>query len=42
MEMARPCIERGFLAIEGNHLHLTETGIFISDDIISDLMDVEH
>ena len=42
MEMARPCIERGFLAIEGNHLHLTETGIFISDDIISDLMDVKR
>ena len=42
MEMARPCIERGFLVIEGNHLHLTETGIFISDDTISDLMDVER
>ena len=38
LEMAKPCIERGFLAINGHQLHLTETGIFISDDIISDLM----
>ena len=38
MEMAKPCIDRGFMTIEDKRLHLTETGIFISDDIISDLM----
>lgn len=42
LEMARPCIDRGFLVRENQQLRLTEKGIFISDDIISDLMDVEH
>jgi oxygen-independent coproporphyrinogen-3 oxidase len=38
LEMAKPCIERKFLLITENCLHFTESGLFISDDIISDLM----
>ena len=38
LEMAKPCIERQFLLITENRLHFTESGLFISDDIISDLM----
>lgn len=38
LEMAKPCIDRKFLLITENRLHFTESGLFISDDIISDLM----
>ena len=35
---AQPHIQRGTLRIEGDTLRLTRRGLFVSDDIISDLM----
>lgn len=36
-KMAAPHLAAGLLAIDGDHLHLTRKGIFISDGLISDL-----
>lgn len=38
LSTARPHITQGNLIIERNHIHLTQQGIFISDDIMSDLI----
>ena len=38
LEMARPCLQRAFLTQTENRLHFTESGLFISDSIISDLL----
>lgn len=38
LQMARPGIARGHLALAEQHLRLTRSGLFISDDILSDLM----
>ena len=40
LEMATPCIDRKFLLITENRLHFTESGLFISDSIISDLLSI--
>lgn len=40
-EMARPHLQRGKLTENEGYLRLTEDGIFVSDDIISDLLFVE-
>lgn len=40
LEMAKPCIDRKFLLITENRLHFTESGLFISDSIISDLLSI--
>ena len=39
LQQARKSITNGFLQYENNHLRLTRKGIFISDSIMSDLMD---
>lgn len=36
-EMAQPHLQSGHLIIEDSRLHLTEKGVFVSNDIISDL-----
>lgn len=38
---AQPHLRRGLLQISDNHLHLTRQGLFVSDDIMSDLVYVE-
>jgi putative oxygen-independent coproporphyrinogen III oxidase len=38
LEMAKPHLDNNRLRITGNHLTLTRQGIFVSDDIMSDLM----
>jgi oxygen-independent coproporphyrinogen-3 oxidase len=38
LNIANPYIEQKLLSVKNNHLHLTKEGIFISNDIISDLM----
>ncbi len=38
LKMAQPHIESGCMALEGDVLRLTEAGIFVSNDIMSDLM----
>ncbi|MBQ5871757.1 MAG: radical SAM family heme chaperone HemW [Bacteroidaceae bacterium] len=38
LNIANPYIEKKLLSVKNNHLHLTKEGIFISNDIISDLM----
>lgn len=38
---ARPHLQQGTLAIDGDRLHLTRQGIFVSDGIMSDLLWVE-
>lgn len=38
LRMARPHVEAGRLALEGSTLRLTEEGIFVSNDVMSDLM----
>ena len=39
LRMARPHIDAGRLELDGdNHLRLTASGIFVSDDVMSDLM----
>ena len=40
LNAARPHIDKGFLVIDGNHLHLTQKGLYLSDNIMSDLMQV--
>lgn len=40
LEMAKPYIDRNFLLITENRLHFTESGLFISDSIISDLLSI--
>ncbi len=40
LRMASKHIEGGYLCLENDHLHLTEKGCFISDGIISDLLNV--
>ena len=42
LRMSRPHLQRHHLEIEGDTLHLTEKGIFLSDGIISDLLWVEE
>lgn len=37
IEMAQPHLQSGHLIIEDSRLHLTEKGVFVSNDIISDL-----
>lgn len=41
LRMAKPHIEQGTLEIAGNTLRLTESGIFVSDGIMSDMLWVE-
>ena len=36
--MARPHLQRGMMAVGEGRLRLTEAGVFVSDDILSDLM----
>ena len=38
LRMAKPHLESGRLSMEGNVLRLTEEGIFVSNDIMSDMM----
>ena len=38
LQMAKPCLRRGFLTASADRLRFSESGLFISDDIISDLM----
>ena len=38
LDNARPHIKRGVLRIDANRLHLTRKGIFVSDNIMSDLI----
>ena len=38
LDNAAPHLQRGTLAIDNAHLHLTRPGLFISDDIMSDLI----
>lgn len=38
LSMAKPHLDNGRLVIINNHMKLTRTGIFVSDDIMSDLM----
>lgn len=38
LNIAKHYIEQKLLSIKNNHLHLTKEGIFISNDIISDMM----
>ncbi|MBO7554145.1 MAG: radical SAM family heme chaperone HemW [Bacteroidaceae bacterium] len=40
LEMAKPYIDRNCLLITENRLHFTESGLFISDSIISDLLSI--
>ena len=40
-KMAAPHLKSGKLKMQDNHLYLTREGIFVSDDIISDLMFIE-
>lgn len=41
LQMAKPHLDSKRLKIEGNHLILCREGIFVSDDIMSDLMKVD-
>lgn len=41
-EMATPHLHNGRLVIQNNHFCLTRKGIFVSDDIMSDLMFIEE
>ena len=41
MANAAPHIQRGMLAITDGRLHLTRRGLFVSDDIMSDLIHIE-
>ncbi|ADV42057.1 radical SAM family heme chaperone HemW [Bacteroides helcogenes] len=41
-DMAAPHLESGKLNIHNNHLYFTRNGVFVSDDILSDLMYVEE
>lgn len=36
-ETAQPHLQSGHLMLENSHLHLTEAGVFVSNDVISDL-----
>lgn len=38
-QLAQPFIEAGTLALQGDKLHLTRSGIFVSDGIIAELFD---
>ena len=38
LDAARPHIGRGLLAVDDDRLHLTRSGIYLSDSIMSDLM----
>lgn len=38
LENARKSIENGFLTLDGNQIHLTRSGLFISDSVMSDLI----
>ena len=40
LDNAKPYVDRGLLAVERGHLHLTREGINVSNSIMSDLMDV--
>ena len=40
MDNAKDYIQRGLMAVNDHHLHLTREGINISNRIMSDLMDV--
>lgn len=41
MYNAQPLIDRGMLAVEGKRLHLTRKGLFLSDDVMSDLIFID-
>ena len=41
LRMAQPHLQRGTLELLADHLKLTERGVFVSDDILSDLLWVE-
>ena len=41
MENARPYIDKGWLAADNGHVHLTLEGIAMSDTIMSDLIKIE-
>ena len=38
LENARQSLRNGHLAIDGNYIHLTRSGLFISDSVMSDLI----
>ncbi len=38
---ARPLIERGLLAENNNHLHLTRSGLYVSDDVMAELIFID-
>ena len=38
LENARPSLERNLLRIDNQHIHLTREGLFVSDDVMSDLI----
>lgn len=38
MENAKTAINNGLLQIDDNHIHLTRQGLFVSDDVMSDLV----
>lgn len=38
LRMARPHIDQGLMVLTTDHLHLTHQGIFVSNDLLSDLM----
>lgn len=40
LDNAKSYVDRGLLAMEDGHLHLTREGINVSNRIMSDLMDV--
>lgn len=41
LSMATPHLAQGFLSIHDKHLYLTQEGIFVSNDIISDLLQIK-
>ena len=38
LEQAQKAISQNLLEIQDNHIRLTERGIFVSDDVMSDLI----
>ena len=40
LENARQSIDNGLLRIDNNHIHLTRQGLFVSDDVMSNLVKV--
>ena len=41
LDYASPHLKRGLLRIDNNHIHLTREGLFVSDSVMSDLIEIK-